>query len=74
VDRILSYVTRRAWRRGVVGGSDVWVVAGAAALLVRLARRGRGEKVVYREELRPGEAIAIAHLAPQTELEAAAGG
>jgi hypothetical protein len=67
VERLLSYITRNAWRRGLLGGNRLWVVAGAAALLVRLVRRDGREKVVYREELQPGEAIVISHLAPEPE-------
>jgi len=58
---ILSYLTRNAWRRGVLGGNRLWVVAGAAALLARMVRRDGKAKVVYQEELHPGETIVISH-------------
>ncbi|HMC51187.1 MAG TPA: hypothetical protein VKI64_00385 [Acidimicrobiales bacterium] len=66
MDRLLSYLTRNAWRRGLIGGNRVWVVAGAAAVLVRLVRRDGRARVVFREELQPGEAVVISHLAPET--------
>ena len=66
MDWVLAYLARNAWRRGVLGGNRAWVVAGAAAVLVRLVRRDGRAKVVYQEELHPGEAIVISHLAQET--------
>ncbi len=51
-------------RKGLIGGSKAWLVAGAAAggirLLGRMARRD--PRVVYCEKLEPGERLVITHL------------
>ncbi len=60
---LISWALRTAWHRGVREGSRPWLIAGGVALAVRMLRRAaaREESVVYREELRPGESLIIAH-------------
>lgn len=60
---LLRWALRKAWSRGVLEGSRPWLIAGGAALTLRLLRRAatREESVVYHEELRPGESLIIAH-------------
>ena len=65
LDRLLRSAMRRGFRRGVGEGSGPWLAVGVAALGVRFLRRMlRSEPIVVREELRPGETLVIAHLAP----------
>jgi hypothetical protein len=66
VNRLISFALRQGWRQGVVKGNRAWLYAGGAAVLLRLFQRAvaREESVVYREELRPGESIVIAHERP----------
>jgi len=50
--------------RGVFGGSRAWFWVAVVAFFARNARRAIGSEydVVYRGELRPGEAVRIDHL------------
>jgi hypothetical protein len=67
MNRLLGWALRKGWREGVVNGSRVWLVTGAVALVARIVQRAvtKGEaKVVYREQLKPGETLVIAHQQP----------
>lgn len=59
---MLRWLIRTGFRRGL-GGSRPWLAvgfgAGALHLLARMAKRE--EKVVYLEELRPGQSLVIQH-------------
>jgi hypothetical protein len=63
MNRIISVGLKRGWRQGVLEGNRSWLVVGGVALTLRLLQRmaGKEEKVVYREQLRPGETLVIAH-------------
>lgn len=67
VDRALRTAVRRGARRGLVEGSRTWLVVGAVAAGIRLLRwmAGPGRPTVVEEELRPGEALLIRHLAKE---------
>ena len=58
---MLRLLTRTAVRRGLFGGSRTWVVVGVAAGGARLLRRltKPQPKVVFCEELQPGQALVI---------------
>ncbi|MDQ3758216.1 MAG: hypothetical protein M3394_10250 [Actinomycetota bacterium] len=60
---VLGLLLRQGIRRGLLGGSRGWLAVGGAALAVRLVRKlgGSEPKVVYHEELKPGEALVIAN-------------
>jgi hypothetical protein len=66
VDRAVRAGLRHGWRRGLVGGSQVWLAVGAAALGVRVLQRiaSPGKPVVVTERLEPGETIVVRHLLP----------
>lgn len=51
----------RGVRRGFLGGSRFWTVVGAVAALARLLKWVKREKVVYHEELLPGQSIIVAN-------------
>ncbi|MEO6120974.1 MAG: hypothetical protein ABIW46_03015 [Acidimicrobiales bacterium] len=53
-------------RKGFLGGSRAWTVVGGIALGLRGLRHltARAEKVVYCEELAPGESLVITAQAP----------
>jgi hypothetical protein len=57
-------ITRMGAMRGLLGGSrawlGVWAVAGAFKMLAKLVRKE--PKVVYCEDLGPGESLVITHL------------
>lgn len=61
LDWVVGYLLRQGWRRGVVGGSRVWTVAGGIAVLGWLARKGlkRQPDIVFLEQLGPGETFRI---------------
>lgn len=63
MNRIISAGLKRGWRQGVMEGNRSWLIVGGVALTLRLLQRmaGKEEKVVYREQLRPGETLVIAH-------------
>jgi hypothetical protein len=63
MNRIISAGLKRGWRQGVMEGKRSWLIVGGVALTLRLWQRmaGKEEKVVYREQLRPGETLVIAH-------------
>jgi hypothetical protein len=61
---MLRRLARAGFRRGLLGGSRGWTYVMAVAGALHLAKRvmGKGEeKVVYREELAPGETLVISH-------------
>lgn len=60
---VLRYLVRNGVRRGLLGGSRPWLVVGGVALAARLLRRLTHDdpRVVFSEELRPGEALVIAN-------------
>ncbi len=61
---MLRTLTRMAVAKGLLGGSRRWLAVGTAAVSVRaLARLAAKEpKVVYSEELLPGQSLVITHL------------
>lgn len=61
LNRLLRRATKKGLSEGLLGGSTLWTIVGAAALLVRLARRPR-KTVVLTERLEPGEALEVRHL------------
>jgi hypothetical protein len=63
VDSLARRLVRRGLRDGLIGGSTVWAVVGAAAWLARLLLR-REEPLVVREDLKLGERIVVAHVPP----------
>ncbi len=64
VERGLHFLQRRGVQRGVFGPSRPWFWVAVGAWLLRRARRAIGSEyeLVYRGELRPGEAMRISHL------------
>jgi hypothetical protein len=64
-DRAVRQALRLGWRRGIGDGSRVWLAVGATAVAVRLLQRMAGQKpIVVTEDLAPGQALIIRHLAP----------
>ena len=67
MNRLISWGLRKGWREGVVNGSRPWLITGAIALAFRIVQRAvtKGEpQLVYREQLKPGETLVIAHQQP----------
>jgi hypothetical protein len=66
-ERVLHYLQRTGLRKGVMGTSRGWVYVFFGTLVLRRLRKAIGSEpeVVYRGELRPGEAFTIDHL-PET--------
>jgi hypothetical protein len=64
--RLLRAGMRQGWRRGVIDGSQPWVVVGGLALLGYLAGKAlhREPEVVFSEKLKPGQSLRITHEAP----------
>ena len=60
---MLRYLVAVAFRRGFLGGSRAWTVVGAAALAARALKRltGGTPKVLYSEELHPGQVLLVSH-------------
>ena len=54
---------RQGFRRGLLGGSRVWLWVFVIGQLLRLRRRffGKEERVVYRHELAEGETLVVTH-------------
>jgi hypothetical protein len=52
--------------RGIIGGSDAWLVVGAMALLARLGKRAmrREPQVLYYQKLIRGDGVIISHEDP----------
>src|ERR1700689_5380362 len=61
VDNLARRIVRRGFRRGLIEGSSIWLVAGALAWLVRIVVRPEAPKMT-REDLRVGESIIVTHL------------
>jgi hypothetical protein len=63
---LLAWAIGRGWRRGLVGGERIWLVVGAAALLLQLGLRAlhKEDEVVFSEKLGLGEQLIITHRAP----------
>ena len=63
---LMRQLLRSGWRRGMLGGSRPWLIIGGVALAVRLLQRVAASdvKVVFSEELQPGEAFVIGHGRP----------
>jgi hypothetical protein len=64
VDGLLGFLQRRGVARGIRGTSRSWFWIAVAAWGLRRVRRlvGSEPEVVYRGELKPGQAIRIDHL------------
>jgi hypothetical protein len=64
-DRLLQYLQRTGMRKGLLGTSRSWLYVFFGTLAVRRIRRmiGSEPEVVFRGELRPGQAFSIDHLA-----------
>ena len=62
--RLLPVLARIGLRRGLRGGSRVWLAIGVTATGLRLLGKyvGKEPKVVYCEDLAPGETLVIRHL------------
>jgi hypothetical protein len=63
MNRLIGLAISKGWREGVLRGSRPWLIAGGAALAIRLLQRAaeRERVIVYREELPVGETLTIAH-------------
>jgi hypothetical protein len=64
LERGLRFLQARGVQRGVLGTSRVWFWVAVASWGLRQARRlsGGQPEVVYRAELKPGQAVEIDHL------------
>jgi hypothetical protein len=60
---MIRLLLRNGLRKGVLGGSRLWLVLGGAGLLVRVLQKlgGSEAEVVYCEELPVGQAIVVAN-------------
>ena len=60
---MIGLLLRQGFKRGVLGGNRTWLTIGGVALTFRLLQKlsGSEPKVVYSEELKPGEALVIAN-------------
>ena len=60
---MLGFLQRLGFRRGVVGTNRVWFWVAVATTVLRILSRvmGRTEKVVFSQELEPGQTLVIAH-------------
>lgn len=61
---MVGFLLRTGIRRGVLGGRRSWQYVAAVGLLLRLLQKMRGAeaKVVFSEQLEPGQALVITHL------------
>lgn len=61
--RVIRYLMRQGWRRGLVGGSPVWTAVCGLGVLGYLAGRAWHQEpdVVFSEKLAPGQVIRITH-------------
>ena len=59
-----GFLLRTGIRRGVLGGRKSWQYIAAIGLVLRMLKKmsGREEKVVFSEQLQPGESLVINHL------------
>ncbi|HTV11259.1 MAG TPA: hypothetical protein VME20_05285 [Acidimicrobiales bacterium] len=64
---LLDYLVRRGWRRGLMGGENLWLALGGAALALRYTLRllRKKEELVFTEKLGLGETIIITHRPPK---------
>jgi hypothetical protein len=62
---------RNALTKGLLGGSRGWMAVGAAVYGPRLLKKalGRTEVLVAKEVLKPGQAVCITAIEPQTRAE-----
>jgi hypothetical protein len=67
LDKGLAFLQRRGVNKGVLGSSRGWFWVAVATWGLRRVRRAVGSEyeLVYRGELKPGEAIRIDHV-PET--------
>lgn len=71
---LVSGLTVRALRRGLLGGHPGWRLALVVAGLVRLLRfLAAGRPAVLREEIRPGESLMVRHLANPAGIDVGGG-
>jgi hypothetical protein len=63
---LLAWAIGRGWRRGLVGGERIWLVVGAAALLLQWGLKAlrKEPELVFSEKLGLGEQLIITHRAP----------
>lgn len=63
---LLAWAIGRGWRRGLLGGERLWLVVGAAALVLQWGLKAfrKGDEVVFSEKLGLGEQLIITHRAP----------
>jgi len=61
---MLRSLTRLGITRGLLGGSRGWLAVGTAAVSLRLLAKmaTKEAKVVFCEDLAPGESLVITHL------------
>lgn len=66
-DRVLTILQRNGLRKGLLGTSRGWLWVFFGSVALRRLRRAIGSEsdLVYRGQLRPGEAFRIEHL-PET--------
>ena len=59
--RIVRYLLRQGWKRGVVGGSPAWTAVCGLGILGYLAGRAwhKEPELVFSEKLAPGESLRI---------------
>ncbi len=62
MESILRYFQLKAFGRGMRGYNTAWFVVGAAVWMLLRARKGEG--VVYRTQLNPGERLVISSSVP----------
>ena len=64
-DRAVRLGLRHGLRKGLFGGSQLWMAVGAVALGVRVIQRlGARNAVVVTERLNPGDTLVIQHFLP----------
>ena len=67
LDSGLRLIRRQSFRRGLIGGSRVWMVVGGVYSLLKVVRRmsRATDTVIAAETLKPGESVLIEAL-PRT--------
>ena len=65
---MVTFLWRNAVQKGLFGGNRRWATVFMVVGAVKLFRRVAGSvpETVYCEELKPGEALVITHLADET--------
>jgi hypothetical protein len=64
LDRAVRLGIRHGFRKGLLGGSQLWLAVGAVALGVRAVQRlGARKAVVVTEHLLPGQTVVVRHFA-----------